>query len=67
MTGKIIRKFQDNAWLVPVLTGLGFLLYTIQAWTYAHIQTSFVDEGGYLYIGDLYARAILRMPMNGQR
>jgi Dolichyl-phosphate-mannose-protein mannosyltransferase len=60
MTGKIIRKFQDNTWITPVLTVLGFLLYSIQAWAYALIQTSFVDEGGYLYIGALYARGILR-------
>jgi hypothetical protein len=60
MIGKTIRQFRDNAWLAPVLTVLGFLLYTFQAWAYAIIQTSFVDEGGYLYIGDLYARGILR-------
>ena len=60
MIGKIIRKFRDNAWLSVALTASGFLLYSIQAWAYALIQTSFVDEGGYLYIGDLYARGILR-------
>ena len=60
MIGKTIQKLRDNAWLAPALLVLGFLLYTIQAWAYAFIQTSFVDEGGYLYIGDLYARGILR-------
>ena len=55
-----IRKLRDNAWLAPALTGLGFLLYTIQSGIYTYILTSFVDEGGYLYIGYLYARGILR-------
>ena len=60
MIGKTIRKFRDNVWLAPMLTALGFLLYAIQAWAYALFQTSFVDEGGFLYIGYLYARGILR-------
>ncbi len=60
MIEKATRKFRDNAWLAPALTVLGVLLYAIQAWVYAHILNSFVDEGGYLYIGDLYARGILR-------
>jgi hypothetical protein len=60
MIEKAFRKLRDNTWLAPALTVLGFLLYTFQAWAYAFIQTSFVDEGGYLYIGDLYARGILR-------
>jgi hypothetical protein len=60
MIKKAIRKFLDNSWLAPTLTFLGVVLYSVQAWAYAHIQTSFVDEGGYLYIGDLYTRGILR-------
>jgi hypothetical protein len=60
MIEKILRKFQGNPWLAYALTLLGVVLYFIQAWAYAHIQTSFVDEGGYLYVGDLYARGILR-------
>ena len=60
MIEKIFRKFEGNPWLAYTLTLLGIALYFVQAWAYAHIQTSFVDEGGYLYIGDLYARGILR-------
>lgn len=60
MINKILRKFQGNPWSAYTLTLLGVVLYFVQAWAYAHIQTSFVDEGGYLYVGDLYARGILR-------
>lgn len=60
MIEKAFRKLRDNTWLAPALTVFGFLLYTFQAWAYAFIQTSFVDEGGYLYIGGLYASGILR-------
>jgi len=60
MIDKILQKWRDNAWLAPALAGLGFLLYLLQALAYAFIQTSFVDEGGYLYLGALYARGILR-------
>ena len=60
MIDRIFRKFQENSWFALVLTFLGVLLYSVQAWAYARIQTSFVDEGGYLYIGDLYQRGILR-------
>jgi surface polysaccharide O-acyltransferase-like enzyme len=60
MIVKTIQEIRDNSWLCSALTFLGVVLYSVQAWVYAHIQTSFVDEGGYLYIGDLYMRGILR-------
>ena len=60
MIKNIFQKLDGNPWLAYELTFLGGILYFVQAWVYAHIQTSFVDEGGYLYIGDLYARGILR-------
>ena len=60
MIEKTIRKFRDNSWLASALAFLGVVLYSVQAWVYAHIQTSFVDEGGYLKLGDLYMRGILR-------
>ena len=60
MIEKAYRKLRDEAWLAPALTVLGLLLYTIQARAYVFIQTSFVDEGGYLYIGGLFARGIMR-------
>ncbi len=60
MIEKTIRKFREISWLIPALTVLGFSLYIIQAWAYSYILTSFVDEGGYLYIGYLYVRGILR-------
>jgi len=59
MIGRVFRKLQGISWLPYVLTALGVGLYFVQAWAYAHIQTSFLDEGGYLYVGDLYARGIL--------
>jgi hypothetical protein len=58
--GKILRKWGSYPWLAPVLSFSGAALYFIQAWVYAHIQTSFLDEGGYLYVGDLYARGIIK-------
>ncbi|MGD0878369.1 MAG: glycosyltransferase family 39 protein [Anaerolineales bacterium] len=60
MITKTIRKVGEITWLASALTGLAFLLYFIQAWVYTYILTSFVDEGGYLYIGYLYVRGILR-------
>ncbi len=57
---KTLRKLQDLPWLPIALTFLGGAIYIFQAWSYAYIQTSFVDEGGYLYIGSLYARGILQ-------
>jgi hypothetical protein len=60
MIGNYIKRLREHAWLAHGLAILGALLYFVQAWTYAHIQTTFVDEGGYLYVGDLYLRGILR-------
>jgi surface polysaccharide O-acyltransferase-like enzyme len=60
MIMKAIQRIRDNTVLSLVLAILGAALYSVQAWVYAHIQTSFVDEGGYLYIGDLFLRGILR-------
>ncbi len=60
MIGKTIRKVRDISWLAHALAFLGIVLYFVQSWTYAHIQTSLADEGGYLYIGDLYLRGVLR-------
>jgi len=36
------------AYLIAILGGL---VFAIQAWQYAHFQTSFVDEGAFLYMG----------------
>ena len=58
--GKILRKWSNYSWLAPLLSISGLVIYTIQAWVYVHIQTSFLDEGGYLYIGDLFARGIIK-------
>ncbi len=60
MIKKIANKLGDSAWFAPLIAYLGWGVYFIQAWTYAHIQTSFLDEGGYLYVGDLFARGVLR-------
>jgi hypothetical protein len=60
MIEKTFRKIRESTLLAPALTILGFFLYLIQAWVYTYILTSFVDEGGYLYIGYLYARGFLR-------
>jgi hypothetical protein len=60
MFWKIILKIKTSSWVAYILAFIGWVVYFIQAWIYAHIQTSFRDEGGYLYIGDLYARGIYR-------
>ncbi|HEX7540898.1 MAG TPA: hypothetical protein VF352_02100 [Anaerolineales bacterium] len=60
MIRKIYQKLRDLSWIAPLFAFLGWVIYFIQAWIYAHIQTSFLDEGGYLYIGDLYARGVIR-------
>ncbi len=60
MIGRNFRKLRDTAWLPAALSVLGLVLYLVQAWAYAHIQTSFVDEGWYLYIGNLFARGVLQ-------
>jgi hypothetical protein len=60
MIRQIYQKLRDSSWIAPILAFLGWVIYFIQAWVYAHIQTSFLDEGGYLYIGDLYARGVIR-------
>lgn len=38
-------------WLAYLFALFGGLVYAVQAWHYAHYQTSFVDEGAFLYIG----------------
>ena len=38
----------------------GGLAYAIQSWIDIRIQTSFIDEGGYLYLGYLYLQGLLR-------
>jgi 4-amino-4-deoxy-L-arabinose transferase-like glycosyltransferase len=60
MIGKSIQKLRDHPWVAQILTSIGFILYFIQAWVYAHIQTSFLDEGVYLYIGNLFVRGVIR-------
>ncbi|MGA2502759.1 MAG: glycosyltransferase family 39 protein [Anaerolineales bacterium] len=60
MVWKAAQKIKDSSWIAHLMAISGWAVYFIQAWIYAHIQTSFRDEGGYLYIGDLYARGIFR-------
>jgi hypothetical protein len=57
---KVFHTLRDSSWIAHLFAFFGWVFYFIQAWIYAHIQTSFLDEGGYLYIGDLYARGVLR-------
>jgi hypothetical protein len=57
---KRVRKILHSSWLPVTLALVGWLFFFYQAWIYAHIQTSFLDEGGFLYIGSLYARGIAR-------
>jgi hypothetical protein len=60
MIRKIIQKLRDSVWISPLVAFFGWVIYLVQAWAYAHIQTSFLDEGGYLYVGDLFARGVIR-------
>ncbi len=59
MVKKIIQTLRDSTWVAPLLAILGWGFYIIQAWTYAHIQAPLLDEGGYLYIGDLFIRGVI--------
>ncbi len=60
MIARIIEKLRVHGWTAYLLASLGGALYTFQAWSYARIQTSFLDEGGYLYLGLQYAKGFLR-------
>ena len=60
MIWKVTQKIRGSSLIAYILAFSGWVVYLIQAWIYAHIQTSFLDEGGYLYIGDLYSRGIIR-------
>jgi hypothetical protein len=60
MIRRVYQKFRDSTCVPVVLAFLGWIFYFIQSWIYAHIQTSLLDEGGYLYIGELYARGVIR-------
>lgn len=42
-------------WYANLLSLLGGLVYLIQSWMYAKMQTSLLDEGAYLYKGYLFA------------
>jgi len=57
---KVFQKIRSSPWIAHTLALLGGALFLLQAVIYAYIQTSFLDEGGYLYIGDLYMRGILK-------
>ena len=42
--------------LADVAALAGGLIYLLQSWIYAHTQASLVDEGAYLFIGQLFAQ-----------
>ncbi|MBN2387415.1 MAG: glycosyltransferase family 39 protein [Anaerolineales bacterium] len=52
----LLRTIKTIPWLVDSLALLGGITYLVQSWTYAHILTTMVDEGGYLYLGHLFAQ-----------
>lgn len=60
MIQKTFSKLLHTPWLPHVLSLLAVGLYIFQAWTFAHTQSAFVDEGGYLYIGALQWKGLLQ-------
>jgi hypothetical protein len=58
--GKFLGRILSSSLLAAIISLMGGLAYILQSWNDIHIQTSFVDEGGYLYLGSLFARGILR-------
>lgn len=57
----VINKIYNLPFLAEILSILGGIIYSIQALEYAHIETSMVDEGGYLYIGYLNSKNLLHL------
>ena len=51
-------KKEWPSWLPGLLAVLGVLLYFSQAWQYAHTTIPGLDEGSYLFKGDLYLRGV---------
>lgn len=60
MVQMVIQKIRSSSWVAFILAFIGWVVYFIQALGYTHILTSFVDEGGYLYIGELFTKGIIR-------
>lgn len=50
-----LQNFLQHRHGPEILAGLGALVYAVQGWAYAHSQLSVLDEGGYLFIGRLFA------------
>jgi hypothetical protein len=59
MAKKLTQYLQGSSWIAALFAFLGGAAFLFQAWNYAHIQTTFLDEGGYLYVGDLFARGVI--------
>jgi len=55
---QVIKHGEIASWMPLVLAFLGALLYLIQAWHYAHTTIPGLDEGSYLFKGDLYLRGV---------
>lgn len=47
----LFSRLSKSAWLPRLLALLGALTLGVQLWAYARAQTTFVDEGTYLYLG----------------
>jgi hypothetical protein len=56
---RFFSSLQKRTWLPLVVSMAAVLLFAAQAFAYARIQTSFVDEGGYLFLGYQYASGSL--------
>jgi len=57
---KIFSRIHSVRWFPNVIALFAGIVYSLQLWIYAHTQTSMVDEGGYLYIGYLFAKGTYR-------
>ena len=60
MIQQVTLKLKASPWVAFILAFIGWIVYFFQAWINVYIQTSVLDEGGYLYIGDLFSRGIIR-------
>jgi|GEM_PF-4718526 len=58
--GIIVTICKNHPRIASVLAIFGYVLYLVQAWFYAHIQTSFINEGGFLYLGELFVKGVIR-------
>ena len=47
----IMTKLKKTKWLAYLVALAGGVFFVVQLWMYAHTQTSFVDEGMYLFLG----------------